>query len=262
VRDSALIVLLLAAGCDSAPQATEPFSDAAIAALGAFDDDDPATLVRAFEQLEGETFDQVAPDAADFTKRALTPHDLAAADVEGLTRPDRDPALTLPVALAWLSPHPVAEHDRIVMVADQVGIEPFADSYSRTFVDGHDCYPDTCAFLRTSNDMVKDNPEMTVPFTLKKDWRAFVLSDGRPARASRGWMEEGADSTTNADRIEQSFAIELWIEQEDGTTLRLLVLWAETTFESPQDETLVAWTTELGMNELFQNHDGWIVDNG
>ena len=102
---------------------------------------------------------------------------------------------------------------------------------------------------------------MTVSLVLMKDWRAFDLSDGRAARASRGWMEAGADSSNNDDRIEQSFAIELWTEQTDGSTLRLLVLWAETTFESPKEDDLVVLTTRIGMDALFHEHDDWIEAN-
>jgi hypothetical protein len=74
-------------------------------------------------------------------------------------------------------------------------------------------------------------------------------------------MKEGADGDDDKGRIEQSFAIELWTEQEDGTTLRLLVLWAETTFNPPQDEDLVAVSTRLGMDMLFNEHDEWISEN-
>lgn len=262
VRSSMLLALPFALACDPPPDASEPFSDAAIAALGAFNDEDPATLVRAFEQLEveiGESLDL----SGDVTLRSLTPADLTEADVADMTHPDRDPGATLPVALAWSSPFAPTEHDRISLISDQVpegedAIEPFAIEYTRTFTAGEDCFPAECEFLRSRNDMTKENPSMTVPLVLMKDWRAFELSDGRAARASRGWMEEGATELEGSDRIEQSYAIELWTEQGDGTTLRLLVLWAETTFEEETADDLVVFTTRIGMDTLFRNHDGWI----
>lgn len=247
--------------CEPPPKASEPFSDAAIAALGAFNDEDPETLSRAFEQLEveiGESLDL----SGDVTVRSLTPADLTEADVADMAHPERDPSLTLPVALAWSSPFGVTEHDPIVLIEDQVGIEPFATEYIRTFTSGDDCFPVDCEFVRSRNDMVKSNIIMgDVPIVLMKDWRAFVLSDGRAARASRGWMEEGADAADGQSRIEQSFAIESWTEQTDGTTLRLLVLWAETTFAEPQDDDVVAVTTRIGMDTLFRNHDEWVEAN-
>lgn len=252
--------LLLLVACEPPPDASEPFNDAAVAALATFDDDDPAELARACEQLE----EQIAAEldlTADVSKRSLTPARLTEADVEGIPRPDRDPALALPVALAGLSEWPLHDHDRVALVPDQVGIEPFSESYTRTFLEGEGCFSADCDWLRSENDIVKSNPAMTVPFVLFKDWRSFELSDGRGARASRGWMEEGADGNDDKGRIEQSFAIELWTEQEDGSTLRLLVLWAETTFNPEQDEDLVAVSTRLGMDLLFGNHDDWIAEN-
>lgn len=258
MRETAALVLLF--GCDPPPPASEPFNDAAVAALTTFVDDDPAELARAFEQLEAEIAAELDLDG-DATKRSLTPERLTEADVADFERPDRDPALALPVALAGRSDWPLADHDRVALVADQVGIEPFAESYTRHFLDGEDCYRTDCDWLRSENEVVKSNPAMTVPFVLFKDWRRFELSDGRAARASSGWMKEGADGDDDKGRIEQSFAIELWTEQEDGTTLRLLVLWAETTFNPPQDEDLVAVSTRLGMDMLFNEHDEWISEN-
>jgi hypothetical protein len=249
------------AACDPPPAASEPFSDAAVAAFVAFDDDDPDTLARASAQLDEEVLAAVDPEAALFGDRALAPHGLTEADVAGVEHPDRDPALTLPVAVAWRSPFAITEHDPIVLVADQSDIEPFSQSYTRTFLAGEDCYPNDCAFVRSSNAVVKENPAMTVPFTLWKDWRAFDLDDGRAARASRGWMKEGATSLEDADRIEQSYAIELWIAEDGGTTLRVLVLWAETTFAAPTGDDEVVLTTEYGMDRLFQSHDAWIAAN-
>ena len=251
------MLLLLFTGCEPPPPASEPFSDAAMAALGAFDDDEPAIVVRAFSQLELEIAGELDLDG-DVTVRSLTPDELDGDAVSGLERPDRDPSLTVPVALAWRSPHPIAAHDPIALLADQVGVEPFALAYTRSFLDGDECYPDGCEFLRTENTIIKENVAMTVSFTLFKDWRDLELDDGRAARASRGWMKAGADADEGGERIEQSYAIELWLEEPGDTTLRLLVLWAETTFDPPESEDIIALTTRIGMNELFVSHDAWI----
>ncbi len=258
MRSAPLLVLLSA--CDPPPPASEPFSDAAVAALMAFDNADSADLARAFEQLEGEIAADLDLDA-DASQRSLTPARLTEADVEHLEHPERDPARALPVALAGSSDWPLVEHPRVALVADQSDIEPFAESYSRTFLEGESCFLSECAFLRSENHVVKANPAMTVPYVVFKDWRRFELSDGRGALASRGWMKEGADGNDGKGRIEQSFAIELWTEQDDGSTLRLMVLWAETTFDPPQDDDLVVLTTRLGIDLLFASHDDWIAAN-
>lgn len=251
------ILALVFTACEQPPDASEPFSDAAVAALGAFDDEDPTVIVRALEQLEVEIAAELDLDG-DVTVRSLTPGELVVDDVAALVRPDRDPGLTVPVALAWRSPFTPGAHDPIALLAAQVGVEPYALAYTRTFLDGQDCYPDSCEFLRTENTITKKNIAMTVSFTLFKDWRDLELEDGRAARASRGWMKAGADAEAGGERIEQSYAIELWFEEPGDTTLRLLVLWAETTFDPPEDEEIVALSTRIGMNDLFVSHDAWI----
>ncbi len=252
-----MILLPLLVACEPPPPATEPFNDAAVAALANFEETTPDVLVRAAEQLEDEIFAELDLDG-DTTVRSLTPERLSEADVSDLDGPDRDPALALPVALAARSPHPVTAHDPIVLLPDQTELEPFAVSYLRSFSAGEACYPDDCAFVRTDNAITKDNFVMVMTFDLRKDWRAYALSDGRRARVARGWMEAGATAESGDDRVEQSYALELWTEQDDGTTLRLLVLWAETVMEPASDDTTVALATRLGMNTLFERHDAWI----
>lgn len=250
-----MIALLLVA-CDAPPPASEPFNDAAIAALSAFEEAEPDILVRATLQLEEE----IAADldlTGDASARSLTPDELSEADVADMDGPDRDPALTLPVALAALSPHAVTEHDRIPVLDDQTALEPFAVAYTRTFREGEACWPE--CVLRTDNVLTKDSLAMTLTFGLRKDWRAFELDDGRQVRVARGWMQQGATAESGDDRVEQSYALELWSEQADGTTLRLLVLWAESVFEPAEPDDTVAAFTVLGMNQLFGLHDDWIV---
>jgi hypothetical protein len=227
----------------------------------AFDDENTSTIAAAFGQLETEIDDDLDLEATDLSLRSLTPADLAESDVEGVTHPDRDPALALPVALAATSPWPVTEHDRIALLHDVTPTEPNSpDKYDRSFLEGEECYPD-CEFLRSSNDLIKTNPLMTVPFILMKDWRAFELEDGRAARASRGWMEQGASSDDGGVTIQQSYAIEMWLERDEGS-LHLLVLWAETVFENADyDDALIQDTTRLGMDALFDRHDEWIEEN-
>lgn len=246
--------------CAAPPDATQTFSDAAVAALIAFDDDDSSTIAAAFAQLEAQIESELDLSSASVLDRSLSPVDLTEADVDNLEHPDRDPALALPVALAFDSDFSCAAHDALALLADHTETEPNSpEKYDRTFQSGLDCYPDSCEFLRAKNDLIKQNPLMVVPMVVMKDWRAFEMADGRAARASRGWMLDPADDVDGRATVQQSFAIELWVDQDQGS-LRLLVLWAETTFPNSEfDDAAVSSTTALGMNDLYTRHDEWLA---
>ena len=94
--------------------------------------------------------------------------------------------------------------------------------------------------------------------TVRKDWRAFELEDGRTARAARAWIESPMKDADGGATIQQSFALELWIDREPGC-LRLQVLWAEVTFASGDftDEE-VASTTLVGIDQVYQRHEEWL----
>jgi len=253
-----VLLLLACAAPESAPAA---FSDAAVAAIAAFDGD-AAVLAEAFAALEAEIDATIDPSASDYTQRDMSPEPLPAEAVEGIVHPDRDPAQGIPVALAWLSPHSPASHDRVSLLSDLTAVEPNSPNhYDRHFDEGGDCYPE-CEFLRTTNDVTRENVMMSVTHELKKDFRALSMADGRAARASRGWMEEPGHDPDGGATIEQSFAIEAWIERDEGS-LRLQVSWAETTFEGADyDDDLVAATTVYGIDAQFDAHDAWLAEQG
>ena len=164
------------------------------------------------------------------------------------------------MALAWLSPHPLSGHDAIALLDDLTPVEPNSPSYyDRVFDEGGDCYP-ACPFLRTTNQVTRENVLMSVTHELKKDFRALSLADGRGARASRGWIEVPGYDVDGRATIQQSYAIEAWIDRE-GQSLRLQVSWVETTFASADyDDEMVAATTVYGIDAQFDAHDRWIAE--
>lgn len=251
--------MLLLLACTPPDAASEAFSDAAVAAFAAFDGDE-AVLAEAFSELEALVDEETDATANDYTQRSLSPEPLPESATDGIVHPDRDPSDALPVALAWLSPHPPAGHDAIALLADLTAVEPNSPSlYDRHFDEGGDCYPE-CPFLRTTNQVTRENVLMSVTHELKKDFRALSMADGRAARASRGWIEVPGYDVDGRATIEQSYAIEFWIER-DGGALRLQVSWVETTFANAEyDDEMVAATTVYGIDAQFDAHDAWIAE--
>ncbi len=255
-----LLLLLTLAACVPAPDASEDFSDAAQAALAHFDDSDPTALIEAVLALEAQIYAAVDPAADDFNVRAMTPARLEANATAGYRHPDRDPSLATPVTLTWLSPHAPETHDAIVLLDDLTPVEPASpDLYDRVFDEGGDCYPATCEFARTTNQVIRQNLLFTIENQSKKDFRALD-ADGRALRLSRGWFEESASDADETARIEQSHTIELWLEQGGGA-LRAQVTWVETVFtELDADEALVSGTLRIGIDAQFTAHDRWLSE--
>ena len=243
--------------CVSTPVATQDFSDAATSALAHFDDEDPATLIAAVKALEEQVNEAVDASAEDFLVRGLTQAPLDEAAIEGLTHPDRDPTLGVPVSLAWLSPFRPEDHDDITLLDDLTPVEPASpEKYDRVFDEGGDCYPE-CEFARTTNQVTRQNILFTMDQETKKDFRALEV-DGRAFRLSRGWFEEPASNPEGTATVQQSYTIEVWLA-DSGGSLRVQVTWVETTFtDAKYDDDLIAGTVRMGIDAQFDAHDAWI----
>lgn len=254
----AFVPFLLA--CDVPDEASPEFSDAAVGSLAHFDDEDPAKLISAVQALEEQVLAAVDPGVDEYYLRVMTPARLEAGAITGIKHPDRDPTLGVPVALAWRSPYPPEAHDKITLLSDLVPVEPASpQKYDRTFDEGGDCYPDSCEFARTTNDVIRENLLFTMNQETKKDFRALDV-EGRAFRLSRGWFEQAASNAEGTATVEQSYTIEVWLEDGDGA-LRVQVTWVETIFTNMEyDDELVAGTLSSGMDGQFDAHDRWISE--
>lgn len=288
------IVLVSVLGCEAAPAADPEFSDAATYIFSDFDTDHEADLAFAARAIEAQLYTSLDLWAESSRDRALTQGELSASDIAEINNPGRDPALCTPIAVARPSAYDIGAHVLYPVLADQTPVEPSSpDHYVRTFVDaGDQCWPTRdCHFLRTVNDHTKDNLLMTVTFELKKDYRWLDLNLPDPSTVedgeepvndgeerwgivARSWSEEVAVGDNGNVRIEQSYSVELWLPRgagqqanpDDGSTtgtLRMMGLWAETTFTNAEfDEELVSNTTRTGIDQIFERQDSWLEDQG
>lgn len=291
---AALAIATVLWGCEAAPEANPEFSDAAQFIFRQFETSREADLAFAARTMEGDLYATLDLWAESSRDRALTPAELGEEDVADIAHPDRDPGLCVPIAVARVSPHALDAHATYPLLTNQVPVEPSSpDHYDRTFVDGTElCWPDrSCEFLRTVNDVTKDNILLTITYELKKDyrWIDFALPDpdsvpegeepiqeGEPrwGLVARSWSEERAAGDSGNATIEQSFSVELWVPRtgesppdpaDDSTTgtLRLLSVWAETTFTNAEfDDELVSNTTRTGIDDIFETQDAWITEGG
>ncbi|MFK7929833.1 MAG: hypothetical protein AB8H79_16690 [Myxococcota bacterium] len=246
------------------------------------DDEDIAPMLRG---LETQTYLSLELDGG-VVPRSLEPELLTEDNVAEFTRPDRDLTLALPMAVARLSEFSGEDHNGIVMMPDQVPVEPYSpDLYDRSFVEGQDCYLDrSCVAVRTVNDLIKKNALMEVRYTMHKDFRWVDMSDDdtpRWATIARSWVEESATGDSGKATIQQAFTIEYTIPRDgrgfslstietedppthdsDGTgTIRLQALWSETTFEGISiGDTMVKGTIRAGIDKNFEAADDFLAE--
>jgi hypothetical protein len=274
-----LILVLLA--CHRAPPPANPeFTDAVKQTFVAFDapNVEIAFAVRALETAITTSLDVASDNSLD---RSFAPEDLTEADVAGLTRPDVPPEDALPVAVATLSPFPIADQQHVQLLADQTPVEPYSPNvYDRTFLEGEDCWLDHgCERLETFNVLVKENALMTIPYEFKKSFRwldlnlpdpiavpedeepPVVTSNPRWGYIGRSWQEESFSGEDGDTTLVQSYTIEVWLPFDEATTLRMLAVWSQTELGINMSDDMVAGTIRVGIDDNFEAGDDWLEEN-
>jgi hypothetical protein len=268
--------------CSSAPpEADAGFTDA-LRWLFANQGDAGADLGAGLRELEAQTYSDMDLSASNVNDRALRPGRLRASDVRGLERPERPLGAALPVAVAGLSDFDLDAHARLQLLADQRPVEPYSpDKFDRTFQEGADCWASRgCDALRTTNDLIKKNLLMEVPYWFYKDFRWVDLAEDGPARwgfLARSWTTEVFSGDKENAWIQQSYTVEVWIPRDGrgyrdegapadsagGGALRLLALWSETTFDGLQvSDDLVIKTTRGGIDSNFRAVEDYLAESG
>ncbi|MFT7519492.1 MAG: hypothetical protein ACI9MC_001634 [Kiritimatiellia bacterium] len=235
MRTSLTLVLisLLGTGCANDADSADPeFSDALAWLYRNFEgtEHEIAFVMRSIEE---QLYTTLEMSASDSVKRTQEPRFLEEADLEGLTHPDRDLTLALPVATARLSDWGPDLHSQVVLLTDQRPVEPYSpDVYDRAFSDGADCWQDRgCVALRSDNDITKKNLLMEVNYQMRKDFRWIDLAlpapsevpdgeqpvnDGEPrwAIVGRSWIEQSAAGDSGKSTIQQSYAVEFTVPRD------------------------------------------------
>jgi len=288
--------------CQASPPANPSFNDAIQFAFREFETQDPARLAFALRQLEREIYLAVDVTASSNLDRSLSPASLTDEDIVGLEHPDRDLTLAVPIAVTTLSEFPVDEHRQLPLLTDQRPVEPGSPNfYERSFLaDSEECWNDrNCEFLRTSNQLTKENVLLTISYVLPKDYRwvdlalpdpaaeidpAAAPEEPRWAYVARSWSTERAVNEDGDRSIEQSYSFEIWLPRggrgfvrdgseqnaDDGTwstdstgggALRMMSLWAESDIGAEISDEVVAYATRGGIDDIFDAQESWLGEN-
>jgi len=314
LRVAASLLVALLCGCQASPPANPSFNDAIQFAFREFETEEPARLAFALRQLEREVYLAVDVSDEDDLDRSLSPAGLTEDDLVGLEHPERDPGLAIPIAVAKLSEFMLSDHQRLPLLADQRPIEPGSPTfYERSFLEGDSCWLESshnsssgdsgdelnCHFLRTLNNLTKENVLLTITYVLSKDYRWVDLALPEPAAevdpeaaveeprwafVARSWTRERAANDEDNRSIEQSYSFEVWLPRngrgfvrdgseqnaDDGTwstdstgggALRMMSVWAEADIGAELSDAVVAYATRGGIDDIFDAQENWLSEN-
>ena len=178
-----------------------------------------ADALAAWMVVEGRT--DIAWEGLRLTN--LTQEDIATVSlVEG-----EDLSSHVGIANAAASAWPLAQHAPAVTEPDQVWNDPSSfDLYARTILEGNaSTFGSGEGLIRTTNDVIKNGAlGVTIPYTLRKDYRWTQTSDQRAMFVGRFWIDTPGCSDNGNNCVYQTFGIDVFVEDGDET-LRLLTNW-------------------------------------
>ncbi len=235
-----LPVFAVLVGCTLPPRGNPEFDDATAFAFLQFDVESQADMAFAMRQLEEQLYLSVDLDVESSESRALSPEPLTEDDLDSLEHPDRPPENLRAVTVIRAGTNLPERHPEYITLTNQLPVEPSSeDHYDRTLAEGGDCWADkSCEFLRTVNDLTKDNAAVgSIRYDLWKDYRWVDLNlpdpstvnegeepvnegDKRWAIAGRSWMKNEAANADETAFIRQAYSIEVWLPRDGGGYIR------------------------------------------
>jgi hypothetical protein len=254
-----LLILASLGACAPPPEAPTELNDLVRYLYREWPAEDPEVLADGIRNIEAFLADIELVDVK-VGDRSWTVEPLDELDVEGVDRPtDRVLADLVGVAVSYRSEWSVTDHAQVQSEADQTPFEPTAsDHYDRTFFGISDsaCFVDrSCLEMETKNDATRANILFTVTFELFKDFRWIEVGPDRWAFISRSWFAESWTGAKDNTTLWQSFSTDLWIGQEDGTTIRVQVPWSESDLGISTKDEAVAATVKSAADGIFKTAD-------
>lgn len=224
---------------------------------------DGMTNLRIWLDTEGRT--EIAQDDG-FRLGALT-----AEQVGPLTYPDVVPLDELiGGAASYESPWPIEAHAQLVTEEDQRwNAARKYELYDRTITegsaaafltDGAHAVPE---FIRTDNDIVQERLGVRIPYVLLKDYRWTETKEGHRAVIARTWAPErgcSGDDGDGANCLELSFSVDLFVEDDDGGTMRFTASWTRLSLSVNLGEDLQLATLINGIRGIFEDTDELIEE--
>ena len=257
-----LIFVALLVGCAPTPEAPSGMSDLAAFFFREHAIDDVASLGLGVTNLELLLAD-VDFTAEASSDRAFALEDLTDADVAGIQRPDEPLDACVEVAVTARSRHAIDLHAALFVEADQVPAQTSTERYVRTFVSGDPaCFASgDCSRLVTSNDIRRANPAYTVDYVMPKEivWLDLVDATGAPlgrrGLTARSWLDRSWTGENGQTRLLQSYTVEVWLEQDDASTIRYEGNYTDIQIPGVEDEGVIRSTTRIGIDDGFTRND-------
>lgn len=201
-----------------------------------------------------------------FVLTALTAEDIG----DDITYPTRTPISDLVgVAVSYNSPHPIEVHAELVTLADQTWNASAYDTFDRTLTEGSaDAFlaegaHEVPELIRTHNDIVQQRLGVTIPYTLRKDYRWVTFDDGRRAVVARTWAPELGCSNMEelkGNCLELSFSVDMFVEDGPDDTLRMTSSWNRLSLVVELSEQLQIGTLANGIIGIFEDTDEYIEE--
>jgi|GEM_PF-673674 len=267
IAPTALVLAALIAhlaGCAPPPEAPTELSDLSRYLYREYNHEDP----RVMQAGAANMFDFLSTLDLDGERldRSFEPEDLQEEDVFDIDRPDRPLENCGPISIGGTSRHGIEAHALLMTQPDQTDAEASATFYDRTFPELSDpsCFVNReCDLLVTVNDAERQNALLTVQFTLFKNfrWVEVLDEDGehdRWAIVARSWFDREWEGAQGENALLQSYASDLWFEDDDGTVWRYQSLWSESRITPEPDPNIVLGVLRASIDGSFDRADNAI----
>jgi hypothetical protein len=216
--------------------------------------------------LEGEGRGEIA-QTEGFVLAAMT-----ADEVGPITYPtERVPLESLVGAVvSGSSPWSIDHHAELLPMQDQTWNAPRKyRTYDRVVIEGDPAlFLDERAarereFIRTDNDVIQSRLGVTIPYTLRKDYRWVQVRGGQRAIVGRTWAPAhgcSGDDGDGANCLELSFSVDLFYENPEGDTMRMTASWNNLSLSVPIGPDIQLRTLVNGMIDVFEDTDAFLAE--
>jgi hypothetical protein len=172
--------------------------------------------------------------------------------------------------VAASSPWSIDHHAALLPMEDQSWNAPKKyKHYDRTLIEGSpDAFLDDRAapegeLIRTDNDVLQSRVGVSIPYTLRKDYRWVETRDGDRAIVGRTWAPRHGCSGSDGDSgncLELSFSVDLFYESPEGDTMRMTASWNNLSLILPLGHDLQVKTLVVGMLDVFKDTDVFLAE--
>lgn len=183
---------------------------------------------------------------------------LEADDIGDIERPDRVLSDCIGLGLGAQSIWSVADHASYQILPDLTAASPQTTSFLRSFEGDPECFLDqSCAVLRTTNVVVRENPLATMTTELTKDYH-WIETDAGLAMIARGWFTVSSHDAEEKNHIWQHYEIDVYLPDGEETR-RFIGIWTEPDYALVDADAAGNFLLN-GADDTFAHVDEWLAE--